>query len=112
MFFQRLSGQPFRLAEGIDIRRIDEIDAGRQRAANDLIDFALLQAADRLPHAGIFIAAEGHRAEADFRHEKAGVSQLLVLHGILHGSWPTRPVFRMGPRGCCGWGERQDGPGA
>src|SRR5260370_39134591 len=61
---QSLSEQDLGLAFGIDIRRIDEIDACLDRPADQRRGRRLIERADRAPEAGA--AAEGHGAEADF----------------------------------------------
>jgi hypothetical protein len=74
--------------------------AGRdlERAAHDGVDLVLLQFADHLPEAGVFVAAEGHGPERDLGHEQAGAAQLLVLHGRtpgIVGIAGTRARFRI-----------------
>ncbi len=65
---QRLAGDDLRLAVGVDVGGIDEIDARIERTADELVGVRLLKRADVVPDAAA-TAAEGHRAEAEFRNE-------------------------------------------
>ena len=48
---QRLADNPLRLAIGIDVGRVDEIDAGLQGALDDGVCGLLVDVADLAPHA-------------------------------------------------------------
>ncbi|CAH1673137.1 hypothetical protein CHELA40_13810 [Chelatococcus asaccharovorans] len=76
---QGLPRNLFRQAGGIDIRRIDEVDAGIKRCPHEFVGFGLLEPAHILPDA--FAAPEGHGAEAKLRNEQAGLAQCIVTHG-------------------------------
>jgi hypothetical protein len=60
---QRLPRDLLRAPAGVDVGRVDEVDAGVERAADDALGIVLLQLAYRSPHA-LLAAAEGHGAEA------------------------------------------------
>jgi hypothetical protein len=77
---ERLAEHRLRLAGGVDVRRVDEVDPRVERAVDDLVDGRLIGAADGLPD--LRAAAERHRAEAQLRHEHAGIRQLSIFHGI------------------------------
>src|SRR5205085_1536249 len=66
-------------AAGVDVGRVDEVDAAVDRRADDALGVALLQAADLAPHAFV-AAAEGHRAEAEFGNEEARASERVEFH--------------------------------
>ncbi len=78
---QRLPELDLGLAFRIDVGGVDEIDAGLERAADERGRARLIERADRAPEAGA--AAEGHRAEADFRDELAGPAERSIAHAIL-----------------------------
>jgi hypothetical protein len=58
-----------------------KVNAGIQRAAHQLLGFALLELPDLAPHAAF--AAEGHGAEAQLRHKQTGIAQFLITHKII-----------------------------
>ena len=70
---------PLQLALGIDVRGVDEIDAGVDRKTEQISRGSLIELADDWPH--LAASAERHGAEADFRDEKASAAEFLVLHG-------------------------------
>ena len=78
---ERLAEQPLGLAEGIDVGGIEEIDAGGDRAADDLVDALLVEAGDQAPLGILAGGAEGHGAEAQFGDEHPRISKLIVTHG-------------------------------
>jgi hypothetical protein len=78
---QALAQQLLGLAEGVDVGCVDEVDPGPQRAADDVVHRLLAERADRLPHALLGRAAEGHGPEADLGDEEAGAAELVVAHG-------------------------------
>jgi hypothetical protein len=84
---QRLADDALGLAERVDVRGIDEVDAARQRAFDQPVRVVLADGADRRPHAGVRIAAERHRAETQLGDVQARAAQLLVFHP---GSFPVR----------------------
>ena len=75
---ESLPGDRLREAGGIDVRGVDEVDAGIESRAQQAVDLLLLQRSDLLPHA--FAAAEGHGAEAEFGDEQAGLAEDVVAH--------------------------------
>ena len=75
----RLAEHLLGLAEGVDVGGVDEVDAGGDRARDDAVDGGLVEAVDVAPEAGLLLA-EGHRAEADFGNEQAGIAELVVAH--------------------------------
>ena len=78
---QRLAEQALGLTEGIDIGRVEEIDAGGDRVADDLVDALLVEAGDQAPLGILAGGAEGHGAEAQFGDEHPRISKLVVTHG-------------------------------
>src|SRR6185312_10800050 len=101
---QRLPGDLFRAAAGIDVGGVDEVDAGVERAADDALGLLLLQPANLCPHAFV-TAAERHRAEAELGDEDAGTAERVELHrGLLqrapNDAFSNRSLYS---RGC----ERQ-----
>ena len=77
--FQGLAGDLFRASAGVHISGIDEVDAAVDRRADQLLGITLLQRADLLPDA--LATAERHRAQTQFRDEKAGSAERTVAHG-------------------------------
>ena len=75
---QRLSGDLFGQTVRIGIRRIDDVDTGVERAADQHIGLGLIEIAHLAIDA---CAAEGHRSQAQFRHVKAGAAELIHAHG-------------------------------
>jgi hypothetical protein len=63
---QRLTGELFRIALRIDVRRIEKIDARLEGTCDDRGCALLVDFADHLEHT---LATERHGAETDFRHE-------------------------------------------
>ena len=88
---QRLAEHDLGLAFRIDVGGVDEVDAGVERALDQRRRAFLLDRADGAPDAGA--AAEGHRAEADFRDELAGAAQRTITHcaGLLARRERQRP---------------------
>ena len=76
---QRLAQHDLRLAFGIDVGGIQEIDASFQRLGDQPGRGLLIQRADRSPEAGA--AGESHAAQADFRDELAGPAERSIAHG-------------------------------
>ncbi len=76
---QRLAGDDFRPPLGIDVGRVDKVDARFQGATDQTVGVFLLQVADLAPQ--LAFAAEGHGAQAEFRNEQAGAAKFLVSHG-------------------------------
>jgi len=66
------------LAGVVHVRGIEKVDAAVERAADDAVDFALLE----LPDLGEDAAriAEGHGAETQLRDQQAGIAELLHAH--------------------------------
>ena len=75
---QRLAGDLLRQAPGVDVRRVEKVDARIEGGAQELVGLLLLDGADVAPDA--FAAAERHRAEAQFGDEEAGLSERIVTH--------------------------------
>ena len=75
---ERLAEHRLGLAGRVDVRRVDEIDAGIERAADERVDALLVDAADHFPH--LSAAAERHRAEAQLGDEHTGVGQFPIVH--------------------------------
>ena len=65
--FQRLAEHHFRLAFGIDVGGVDEIDARFERPGDQRGRALLVQGPDGAPEARA--AAEGHAAQTNFRDE-------------------------------------------
>ena len=90
---QRLTGDDFRGAAGIDVRGVDEIDAGVERMADQAVGIVLSQITDLAPQ--LALATEGHGAKAQLGNEQAGLAEWVVAHGKLlggrgkgaHGAW-------------------------
>src|SRR4029077_20148950 len=78
---ERLAGDLFGAAVGVDVGGVDEVDAGIERAADDALRFLLLKLADLRLYAAVVAAAEGHGAEAELGDEQAGAAEGLVFHG-------------------------------
>ena len=76
---QRGTQQPLRLAVGVDIGGVEEVDPRIQGAGDDRADAGLIHLADHLPEAH---ATKAHRAEGKFGYEEAGPPILVVAHGI------------------------------
>ena len=64
---QRLPRDLLGQAARIHVRRVDEIDTGIERLADQPLGVGLLQISDLSPHP--FATAEGHRAQTEFRNE-------------------------------------------
>src|SRR5262249_18758085 len=94
---EALPEQLLGLAEGVDVGGVNEIDARFQGTIDDRIDNVLAKIADRLPDAGFGIAAEGHRAEANLRNEKAGAAELVVSHEVRAKIWRKGRTGTSGP---------------
>ena len=75
---QGLPEQRLGLALGIDVGRVDEIDAGVQRAGDQRRRALLIHSADGAPEAGA--AAECHGSQADFRDELPGPAERSIAH--------------------------------
>ena len=73
---QGLADDLLRLAGGVDVGGVDEVDPGIQRAVDD---------ADRVVVVGVAPCAEHHRAEAELRDLDAGASERAVFHGSGYG---------------------------
>ena len=72
-------------AFGVDIRRVDEVDAGVECRLDLRLHLGQAQPPDDFPAS---FAAVGHRAEADFRYVQAGAAQQTVMHRtVSSGSW-------------------------
>ena len=78
---QRLARDLLGRAARVHVGRVDEVDAGVQRLADQAFGVGLLQVADLAPDAAG--AAEGHGAQAEFRDEQAGAAEGVVAHGVL-----------------------------
>ena len=65
------------LAFGIDIGRIDEIDAGVERGLDLRLGFGHPETPDDFPAS---LAAVGHGAQTDLGHEQAGAAQQTITH--------------------------------
>ena len=76
--FQRLAEDRLRTPFRVNVRGVDKVDPGIQRAAHQLFCFALLELTNLAPHAAF--TAEGHGAEAEFRNEQSGIAQFLITH--------------------------------
>ena len=63
-----------------DQPRVEEVDAGPDRTADDLVDPVLAETCYVAPLAVLAGWAEGHGTEADFRDEEPRVSKLVVAH--------------------------------
>ncbi|KAG0960826.1 hypothetical protein G6F31_010266 [Rhizopus arrhizus] len=98
----RLSGDHFRPAFGVHVRRVDEIDARIQCPAHQPVRVLLLQGADLAPQ--LAFAAESHRAQAEIRDEQAGAAKCLVPHDSTPsgGSRPARPGMERRTLACRG----------
>jgi hypothetical protein len=57
---------------GVDIRGVEEVDAGIDGCFDQGVGARLVDVADGFPEA--FAAMKGHGAEAEIRNEKAGVT--------------------------------------
>ncbi len=68
-----LADDLLRLALRVDVGRVDEVDAGVERAVDD---------ADALLVAGVAPLAEHHRAETQRRDLETGVAEVAVVHGV------------------------------
>ncbi len=95
---QSLTEQPLRQAVGIDVGRVDQIDAGFQGAHDNVRDRFLIELAERLVKR--VVAAEGHRAETDLGNEQARLAQLIVFHGCLLSGLITMISQPKMPTGC------------
>ena len=73
-----LAEHRLRLARGIDIRRIEEVDARVEGVIDQRINVVLGQSADHLKDAAF--AAKGHGAETEAGNEDSGVAELLIFH--------------------------------
>ena len=81
-----VAGHGLRLAGGVHIGGIDEIDAGIEGLFHHGGRRRLVHATDGFPHAGR--AAEGHRAQTKFRNVQAGAAQ----QSVTHGASPTQTI--------------------
>src|SRR6267142_5478735 len=68
--FQSLAQDRFRLAVGIDISRVEEVDASLQTTRHHLVPARLIDDGDVQE-----VAAEGHRAQAQLGNLQPGTSQ-------------------------------------
>ena len=75
---QRLAELNFGLPFGVDVGRVDEIDARFERAADERRGGLLVERPDGAPEPGA--AAEGHGAEADFGDILAGAAERSIAH--------------------------------
>ena len=85
---QRLTEDRLALAAGIDIGRVDEVDARVEGRADQLVRVLLLELADLAPH--VVRPAEGHGAEAKLGNEKAAMAKATILHVIPPLVWRCR----------------------
>ena len=69
---QRLAEDLLRLAGGVAVGGVDEVDPGVQRLVDD---------PDRVVVIGVAEGAEHHRAQAQLADRDAGASQRSVFHG-------------------------------
>ena len=76
----RLADQLFRAAAGIDIRGVDQIDAGVGDDVDQLAHLVELEVADL---GEVSLAAEGHRAHRQHRDPEARIAELPVFHRSL-----------------------------
>src|SRR5262249_17010480 len=91
---ERLAEQSLRQAVRIDVRRVDQIDAGLERARDDGIDVLLPEIAEGAVE-GV-VPAEGHRAQADFGNEQAGIADPIVFHGCCSTALTSQPKIPTG----------------
>ena len=79
---RRLPGEDLRSAFAVHVGRVDEVDAGVDRAADQHVDLRLFQLADLAPDAGL-TAAKSHRPEAQLGHEQSRRTKPGIPHPSL-----------------------------
>jgi len=92
---ERFPQDLLRLAIGIDVGGIEEIDPGIEGHVDQTLRSRLIEAADLFP---IPLSAKAHRPQAQFRDEQTGFTQLTVFH--CHDPSPVvrhTPPLRRGP---------------
>ena len=82
------------LAFGIDVGRVDEIDARFERAGDELGGGSLIERPNGAPESGA--AVEGHRPKADFRDILARTAKRTIAHETSIPFWKT-PCRWRGP---------------
>ena len=82
---QGLAEQDFRLALGIDVGGVDEIDAGFDCSGDERGRALLFDGSDVAPETGA--AVERHRAEANLGYELPGPAERLEFHGSVLKFW-------------------------
>src|SRR5690606_36169960 len=73
----RLAQHRLRQTDGINVGRIDEVDALIEHRHRQLRAGLLLQCADDFPKT---VAAERHSAKADFRYGMAGAAEFAITN--------------------------------
>ena len=68
---QRLAQNQFGAARCVGVGRVKEVDAGIEGQVDDALSFSFVRG-----------MAEGHRAQADFRHFQTGAAHTSVLHAL------------------------------
>ena len=86
--FEKLPDQRLAAAHAVDIGRIEEVHAGRERPPHQAIHLGLAQGPDGLPEARIGVAPEGHGPQAELGNKQTRAAQLVVFHGGT--PWGTR----------------------
>ena len=76
---ERAAEHLLRVALGVDVRGVDEVDAGVEGSADDAVDVGLADAAGR-GVAGVVDGPEGHRAEGELGHEQTGAAEGAAFH--------------------------------
>ena len=77
---ERLAEDLLREARRVDVRSVDQVDAGVARHGDLFFRPVDVDLADGLCPAG---ASEAHRAERDDRDAQAGAAELPVLHALI-----------------------------
>ena len=75
---ERAAEHRFRLAGRVDVRSVDEVDPGVERAMHERVGSLLVEAADGFPD--LSPAAERHRAQAELGDEDTRVRKLSIFH--------------------------------
>ena len=68
------------LAGGVNVGRVEEVDAGVQSLIHQLIRQRGADLRDRSEDAGA--GTEGHRAERQARNDQTGITHSCILHGL------------------------------
>ena len=86
-------GEPrLALTLGIDVGRVEQVDAGVECDADDAVDRDLVEPADDAVQ-GMVCTAERARAERDPRDKEADTAELLILHASTPAGIRPRPVM-------------------